>query len=865
MSKPYVFYINGMTCSSCSNTIETFLKSNNDSIDVTTFNVDLTAPDPKRTTIILNEEETVDENIRQQQWNTLKNIIEDIGFSCESKEYSPIDQTINVHQVTEPEEPSTPSPGFFEQTRTLGKKIITSHWFLGTLGCVAGIGLLVLTLATGGLPLAAMIPLACVSVLLTLALGARSFYETWKKLTKSQSLTMDTLFTISTLTVLAVSITAFFVPWLPMMFEAGLLIYGFRHIGIAIEDTIKEKISSGQFQDRAPKKVRRYTVSDMDEIELHQIQTEEKILINPGEIIPVDGYCENDSTIYNTIITGAILPRHYRQGEKVLAGMRLADNANPLKMQVLRPASQSYLARLDAGIAQSITEKAPLEQKTGKILAYFVPAVIAIAIISGITIGLLFTPALALQCAISVLVSACPCTLGLIIPLAVKTGIHKAAEHGVQFKNSKILQEAEQIDTVVFDLNGTLTTGIPSVRHYNLIENSGLSPEQFLAICAAIETHSIHPIGKAIHHYAKQKSTQQIQAIQPDDAHHSGLLAQLDNTQYAIGSSALMHEHHISTADIEQKLNLAAGDSLVYLAANRRLIGYLIITDPLRKDAIQTIKALSDMGKKVHLCTGADEKTAWRYANVLGIHEVHANCVATALETTDKAKPAYINTLKQNGFKVAMVGDAANDASALAASDLGFAVQSQDSDELTQQHAGAIIQNGSLLPIASAFAISRQTVNNIKQNLLMSFTYNLAAVLVAGGLLVAIGFVLNPGVGVALMVVQACFILFNVYRFKQQSLEHLKQTEQQEELTTTSHQVMKQHTPEYQPRLTPQLTAEDTNKPKSSKAASFSLWNYFIGDAKRPDISQSQDLSLSQSLIHEKTEEITSENHIMTC
>lgn len=840
MSKPYVFYINGMTCSSCSNTIEAFLKNSNESINVTTFNVDLTTPDPKKTTIILNEKEPVDERAHQQQWNTIKNIIEDIGFSCESKEYPFTDQTNNINPIAESEKPSTPSPDFLKQSLTLGKKIITSHWFLGALGCVAGIGLLVLTLATGGLPLAAMIPLACVSVLLTLALGARSFYETWKKLTKSQSVTMDTLFTISTITVLAISITAFFVPWLPMMFEAGLLIYGFRHIGIAIEETIKEKISSAQFQDRAPKKVRRLTASGMDELELNQIKPGEVIVINAGEIIPIDGYCEEDCTIYNTIITGAILPRHYRQGEKILAGMRLADNTTPLKVHVLRPASQSYLARLDAGIAQSISEKAPLEQKTGIILAYFVPAVIAIAILSGITIGILFTPALALQCAISVLVSACPCTLGLIIPLAVKTGIHKAAEHGVQFKNSKILQESEQIDTVVFDLNGTLTTGIPSIKHYSLIENSGMSPDQFLALCAAIEEHSTHPIGKAIHHYAQQNSMQQVQASQLDDSHHSGLLAHINNTQYAIGSSALMHEHHISTANIEHQLDLAAGDSLVFLAANNQLIGYFVITDPLRKDATQTIKALNDMGKNLHLCTGADEKTALRYAKALGIKEVHANCVATALEATDKAKPAYINALKQQGLKVAMVGDAANDASALAASDLGIAVQSQHSDELTQQHAGAIIQNGSLLPIASAFAISRQTVSNIKQNLLMSFAYNLTAVLVAGGLLVALGFVLNPGVGVALMVVQACLILLNVYRFKQQSLDHLKQTtESQEDLITTSHHIMKQHTPEYQPKLTPQLTAEqEINMPTSSKASSFSPWNYFIQSPKRPDISQ---------------------------
>lgn len=775
MSKTYVFYVRGMTCTSCSGMIESYLKSIY-SERLEQFSVDVTVPDPKKTVITLADSET--DNDAQEVWKQLKEHIEDIGYNCEPYEYLPFADQDQSEPVEEPEQPTN----IIQKITAWGEKILSSHWFLGALGCSTGIALLIATLVSGGLPLVAMIPLAGLSVLLTTALGARSYYEAWKKLTVSRGVTMDTLFAISTLTVIGVSIASFFVPWLPMMFEVGLLIYGFRHIGIAIENTIKEKISSAQFQDRAPKIVKLSTKNGITETPLYQIKPDDVIIISPGEIIPVDGICIEESMIYDTIITGAILPRHFRPGDKVLAGMRLAIDAQPLKIHVTKTAKESYLARLDAGIAQSINEKAPLEIKTERILTYFVPTVIALSVISGVIIGTFFTPALAIQCAISVLVSACPCTLGLIIPLAVKTGIHKAAENGVRFKNSKILQQAEQIDTVVFDLNGTLTQGIPKVKHFSVLAGAGLSENQLLDLCYTLEEKSAHPIGKAIYSYANKNIPHQFIATHLNDSHHAGIEGTINNEHYTIGSLTLMREKGILTGEVEKYPDLEAGDSMVFIAKGNTLIGYIIITDPLRKDALQTVNALMAMGKDVHLCTGADEKTANRYAKALGIKKVHAGCVATTMEQGDKSKTAYIKSLQNKGHKVAMVGDAANDTQAIAASDFGIAVLSTDSDELTEQQAGAIIQSGTLLPIVSAFTISKQTVSNIKQNLILSFSYNLVSVLLAGGLLVSIGFSLPPAIGVIIMAIQACSILLNVYHFKHQPLEHLQdETSKQEE------------------------------------------------------------------------------------
>ncbi len=459
------------------------------------------------------------------------------------------------------------------------------------------------------------------------------------------------------------------------------------------------------------------------------------------------------------------------------------------------------------------------------------------------------TPALAIQCAISVLVSACPCTLGLIIPLAVKTGIHKGAEHGVQFKNSRVLQLAEQIDVVIFDLNGTLTTGVPVVKEYAVLNDADLSSEQFLSICNVLEEQSKHPFGKAIQSFTQGINKQKFNIANLDHSNHSGVSAEINGIQYTIGSKTLMQEIGISTFSLENQMNLVAGDSLVFLARNKQLLGYLVITDPLRKDAKQTVDALIKMGKEVHLCTGADEKTAYRYAQALGIKKVHANCVATTINTEDRSKPVYIKSLQNQGLKVAMIGDAANDANALAASDFGIAVLSQDSDEITQQHASAIIQSGTILPIANAFAISKQTVNNINQNLLISLGYNLTTVLIAGGLLVALGFVLNPAVGVALMVTQACFVLLNVYRFKEQPLQHLQDKVQEKpEPAPSSYEAMKKHSPNF--HTAPEINhsqAIQSGKQPTNKNKSPSFWSDYF-----PELFEEEKDTSTEHLMNNK-------------
>ncbi|KTD14653.1 cation transport ATPase [Legionella gratiana] len=831
MSKTYVFYVEGMTCVNCSNGIKHCLRSKfGDKLHY--FHVDLTTADPKKTLVTLDNDE--DTRAHQIIWSELKEEIEDIGFSCREYEYTPESAPKGAIQNKLQEQPQQALS--WNTLITKVKALVASHWFLGAVGCIAGLAVLIACLATGG-SLAFMIPIAIFSTLTTLALGANSYYQAWSKLTKTGILTMDSLFALSSLSILAVSIASLFVPWLPMMFEAGLLIYGFRHIGIAIEETIKEKISTARFQDRAPKMARKQIDLDIEETQLEHIKLNEVIVIHPGEIIPLDGICVNDSIIYDTIITGATRPHYFSAEKKVLAGMRLAENTNPLKIRVTHTHTNSYLKRLDASIEKSILEKAPIEIKTEQLLTYFIPTVIALAVISGVIMGFFFPAAVALQCVISILASACPCTLGLITPLAVNTGMHKAAENGVQFKSAKTLQQAEQIDTVIFDLNGTLTTGVPKIKNLYLLDNSKLSEADFLSICESLEKKSSHPIGKAIYSFASQHNNPKLEATELDETYHSGVSGVVQDNHYTIGSKALMHEKGVAIPSELKHLPLAAGDQLVYVARNQEIIGVMVVTDPLRKEAQRTINALKTMGKEIHLCTGADEETALRYAKALGIEKVYANCIASSMENNHRSKTAYIQALKKQGRRVAMIGDAGNDAEAIAASDLGIAIASDGSDELTQQVAGIVIHNDTLLPIASAFAVSKQTVANINQNLAMNLIYNSAAIPAA-----AI-FTLNPVICVALMITQACITFMNVYRFKQQPLEHLQEKTKQEFKEPSfegSHIKINKHTPRYNSESMCIQEPSATQKSLNSKttATAHPFWSGCISNITADNASE---------------------------
>lgn len=740
MAFTYTFHSPQIMCNSCARSIKNALPNNCATltlkpirVDVTSKHIFITVPD--------------DTQFHEKHSRLLQNALNDLGFES--------------------------------------KNIKKSHHRLnGFLGTVTGLGLLALSFFMPALPITVMLLIAFASCALTLYLGLPSFIIAVKHLIKPpRRITMETLFTVGACSVMLVSIASFFFPLLPMMFSGGLLIFGFRHIGQAIEESIKEKLDLGMtFQEQVPSTVLK--VNDIGRFEscpVAEITIGDILSLKAGDCIPVDSETLSaQATILDTIITGATMPRETQINEALYAGM-IAQSA--MLIRVTSRAQDSYLARLDKSIEEANASESSIEAVANQLLQYFIPAIFVLSILSGIIIGWFFTPALAIICATSVLVSACPCTLGMIIPLAIKIGMIKAQSVGVQFKTRQGLQTAANMGHIIFDLNGTLTFGEPTVLSFEC--ENGITPDNLLPIIAELESESSHPIGKALRQYAQDITASTMSTVSTVstvtvNTHErqkeitplpNGVKGIINSDAYIIGNEACMCEQHIRFPPEFILPNVKPGEFLIYIARNNQLCGYAVLADSIRPGARETIAALQSQGKEVHLCTGADDQTARRYGDYLGIkpNNIVSNAVSLAVNDGRKTKVDYIKSLKNaptGRKKVAMIGDASNDALALASSDFGIAIQSDASSVITQSQASVVIENKSLFPILHTFEIARQTRRNIRQNLCFSLGYNLVAVLVAGGVLISLGFVLNPAVGVALMFLQTTLLLLNTWRFR---------------------------------------------------------------------------------------------------
>ncbi|MHB1947854.1 MAG: heavy metal translocating P-type ATPase [Gammaproteobacteria bacterium] len=754
------FKIPGISCSACIEPIESVIRTYCGArlIDVHVNEFD------KIATITL-----ADSPVQySQDKKDLTDCIESIGYACLdiSKEATAPPESNEIDSV---EEIKFPEPLYHSKTRKLKiffKRLIHNPWFKGAIGLFGGAALLAVSILGFGIPAVTMGIIGAISSVVTLYLGKETYYKAAINFVKTKTVTMESLFTVSTMIAMGVSIAALFIPGLPMMFDAALLILGFKHIGKAIEETVKQKVNKQTFSSRAPREV--LLECAVKTVAVNALRPGHIIIVRSGQTLPVDGICLDEKTsIYNTIITGRTLPQPVKKGELLLAGFKVPDDVAFIKMQVAATQADSYLEFLDVKMRQAEREKAPLVTTANKILRYFVPTIFAVALISAIVIGVVISPAAAIQCATSVLVAACPCTFGLVTPLAMKIGLAKAAENGVCFKSGKSLEKAKNINTVVFDLNGTLTTGIYRVTKSTI-------PQDMLAYLAAIERRARHPIAQAICQYidAKHPAQLPVEISSLDTSDHSGIIANCTEGQFIVGNESMMTSHGIDVSEVKSNIKKYHAEHIVYFVHNKKLQGYVLLEDPLRKDAKATVKQLQAMGKEIHICTGADQYTANAYAKKLGISPQHvrANCVGEAKDLTANTKTAYIREFRTRNLKVAMIGDAGNDAAAIETSDVGFAIKSTAGDRITQQAAQAVVSKESLWPIVSGFAIASQTVRNIKQNLTLSLGYNMLSVLAFGGLLVGIGFMVNPALGAALMIFQTALILMNSQRFKRQSL-----------------------------------------------------------------------------------------------
>ncbi|WP_273198175.1 MULTISPECIES: heavy metal translocating P-type ATPase [Legionella] len=737
-----------------------------------------------------------------------------------------------------------------------------NHWLKAALGLIWGVGLLALSIASFNIPLIAYLLITGLTTLMTLYLGYNVYKSAWYSLLEKK---WDTaaLYTISTLTIVAVSIASMFIPGLPMMFEAAPLVLGFWHLGEGIEHTLVGEIQKKlDVRDCLPLSVLLKGNPDR-EISVKNLIPNDKIIIKKGEVIPVDGILTERALLYTTRVDGSPDLKEFNPGDEVLAGMRLADHLPSVAMRATKTYQKSYLSLIAENNAKANNEKAPVERFANTILKYFVPGLLLVALVSGIVIGSLFTPALAIQCVVSVLVSACPCALSLITPLAVKIGMKKASENGIHFNNGKALQAAADIDATAFDLNGTLTQGKIVVQAVNV-------QKKYLPYLALLESQSDHPSAKKIKsHIINRLGIVIDEQLKIDrdsiDRHHAGIKAEINGETFMVGNKNMLLEHGVTVFnkpyDDPRKGNIyMVRRTKVHDKEETEVIGQIDLFDPLREDAFATVAQLKELGIAIYIITGADQDTAERYAELLGISpkNIFANTVGAVtkkgcdlhllselpkrpaqyknsyvfikkndtqelyyvnpnreyekvkildfdlfeekintIKNKDEAtlhlskkqikeiitangshtpkkwqisKASCIKRIQRKGHKVAMVGDAANDDTAIATADVGIAVKSNIGDTATQQNAGIVLQQGLLFPIATAFDIAAKAKQNIAQNLFVSLTYNSVITLVAAGLFVAIGFALNPVIGVALMVLESAIVLSNLYLFKQQDV-----------------------------------------------------------------------------------------------
>lgn len=655
--------------------------------------------------------------------------------------------------------PSTPP--FYRRKLPLWLRLL-----LGSLSILAGIAIMAFMISGIGIPFAVMAGIGIFSVTSSLLLGAQTIFRALNNLRYLRT-NMDTLLALSGLAAIGVSIAHLFIPGLPMLFDAPLFIFGFQYLGDAAKEKFRTTLSKNMsFKSRLKPTIK---VEDIPRhVELEKIKTGSIICVPRNVVIPIDGIIlDDEAMVYETIINGNTMPHFRQKNSKVPSGMRIAGNnlKSFVRIQTTADYENSYLTRLENELSLAKSVTVPVIDWSQKILRVFVPIILIIAV--ALFIASFFAPPLLLA-AIMTLACACPCSIGLIVPAVTKAAMTKAEKQAILFKDEHVIQAAANIDTVLFDLNGTLTMGEPAVKQF-----VGKYDADLFAYIAALQEHSDHAFARAIRVYVTEKIPAQQLTVTDIQRFNSGIRATIDGKRIVIGNEKMIAEHIAGWTPPSTRKATSVGTA--YVAIDGKVSGYFILEDPLREGALTTIQALKKMGMKVGLISGASETVVNSNKELLDADFAYANC-------TNKSN--IIEQLKNEGRQVAMFGDGGNDVLAMLHSSLGVAIKSSSSDELTINFAGATIDSSSLLPVVALFETAKQAAANIQQNIIISLAVNSLAVgtaigvgiAIASGALLALSFVLNPAFGAAAMFLLFGVIAVNVMRFRGQELAQYQNT-----------------------------------------------------------------------------------------
>ena len=545
-------------------------------------------------------------------------------------------------------------------------------------------------------------------------------------------------------------------------FEAAAVITVLVLLGQVLELRAREQTSGAirALIDLAPKTARRVRDGAEEDIALEAVAVGDILRVRPGEKVPVDGtVTEGRSSLDESLVTGESMPVTKDVGANVIAGT--LNTTGSFLLRADRVGRDTMLARIVQMVAAAQRSRAPIQRLADQVAAWFVPAVIAAAV-AAFAAWALFGPeprfAYGMVAAVTVLIIACPCALGLATPMSIMVGVGRGAQEGVLIRNAEALERMEKVDTLVVDKTGTLTEGKPKVTAIAAAE--GISEAEVLRFAASIEQASEHPLAAAIVAAASERGIAFAPVAGFDSASGKGAIGMVERRRVALGNARFLSELSIATASLDAQADHARRDgaTAIYLAIDGKAVGVIAVADPIKETTHAALQALAADGVRVVMLTGDNGTTAQAVARKLGITEIEADVLP-------EQKSAVIDRLRREGRVVAMAGDGVNDAPALAAADVGIAMGT--GTDVAIESAGITLLRGDLTGIVRARRLSQAVMRNIRQNLFFAFVYNAAGVPIAAGVLYPMfGILLSPIVGAAAMALSSVSVVGNALRLR---------------------------------------------------------------------------------------------------
>jgi len=550
---------------------------------------------------------------------------------------------------------------------------------------------------------------------------------------------------------------------IPVYYEAAAVITVLVLLGQVLELRAREKTGGAirALLKLAPKTARRLRADGTDEeVPLDQIHVGDRLRVRPGEAVPVDGsVAEGSSSVDESMVTGESMPVEKAAGAKVIGGT--INGTGALVIGAERVGADTMLSRIVHMVAEAQRSRAPIQRLADSVAAWFVPAVMSSAAIT-FAAWMIWAPApalgLAVVAAVSVLIIACPCALGLATPMSIMVGVGKGASAGVLIKNAESLERFEKVDTLVIDKTGTLTEGKPRVTA--VVAAVGFDESAVLAFAASLERSSEHPLAAAILAAAVDRRVALQDVTEFASVTGKGVTGTIGGRRVAVGNTALLKDHGVVSADLEARADTLRqeGATALFMAVDDKPAGIIGVADPIKATTMAALDALRSEGIRIVMLTGDNRTTAQAVAAKLGITEVEA-------EVLPDQKNAIVRRLKGEGRVVAMAGDGVNDAPALAEADVGIAMGT--GTDVAMQSAGLTLVKGDLAGIVRGRALSRATMRNIRENLVLAFVYNVVGIPVAAGALYpAFGLLLSPIIAAAAMSLSSVSVIGNALRLR---------------------------------------------------------------------------------------------------